>query len=290
MRWGYTYGWQGWVWGGLLFLFGCATTRPLSEPLALPSLPRTYEVRAGHCVIFSDQQVDSRHPLLRQIETLPDEICTELELPMCQQFVMVYLFANRHQYEAYMNCQYPELPNRRAYFMARIDKRRGNELCIYSFWGNHLEEDLRHELTHATLHSVLKNVPMWLDEGLAEYFETPREAKGANKTHLAELRKQEELGNPVWPLLEQLEKLSEVQQMTTADYRASWSMVHWLLRGSPEGRRVLLRYLQRLRVEEKPPPFLPLLRNMTPRFEEAVREHLKLMTPTHSHRPSWLGV
>ncbi|GIT30210.1 MAG: hypothetical protein Ct9H300mP1_22560 [Planctomycetaceae bacterium] len=32
-------------------------------------------------------------------------------------------------------------------------------------------EDLRHEFTHGVLHSSLKRVPLWLDEGLAEYFE-----------------------------------------------------------------------------------------------------------------------
>jgi hypothetical protein len=284
---GRTHGGKTWVWGALLFLQGCTTARPPLEPLALPSLPRTHEVRAGQCVIISDQPLDSRHPLLRQIESLPDEICQELQLPSCRQFVMVYLFADRQQYEAYMNCQFPGLPNRRAYFMARTDSRRGEELCIFSFWGSHLEEDLRHELTHATLHSVLKNVPMWLDEGLAEYFELPREAKGAHRAHLAELSKDEELGNPAWPSLQHLEKLTEVHQMTAADYRASWSMVHWLLRGSPQGRQVLLKYLQRLRSDENPPPFALPLRTVAPHFADAVREHLKLMTPVATHRFAW---
>ena len=36
-----------------------------------------------------------------------------------------------------------------------------------------LAVDLRHETTHAVLHGLLPMVPLWLDEGLAEYFEAP---------------------------------------------------------------------------------------------------------------------
>ena len=44
--------------------------------------------------------------------------------------------------------------------------------------------DLRHELTHALLHGVLQDVPLWLDEGLAVYFELPPANEGVNPHHL----------------------------------------------------------------------------------------------------------
>ena len=40
--------------------------------------------------------------------------------------------------------------------------------------GDRLEEDLRHEATHALLHVAVGDLPLWLDEGLAEYFEVHR--------------------------------------------------------------------------------------------------------------------
>lgn len=272
-----------WVWGGMLFLLGCTTTRPEFEPLALPSLPKAHEVRSGQCVIISDQPCSAQHPLLRSIETLPDEICRELQLPSCQQVIMVYLFADRQRYEAYMHCQFPELPNRRAFFIAHSDPRRGDELCIYTYWGEQLQEDLRHELTHATLHSVLRNVPMWLDEGLAEFFESPRNTNGLHATHLKELAFGNELADPTWPPLECLEKLTAVQYMTTADYRASWGIVYWLLRATPQGRAALLHYLQRLRGTDKPPPFKPQLQQVLPQFAEAVRDHMQRLRPVVTH-------
>lgn len=275
-------------WGICLFVLGCATARPALPPPTLPSLPQAHEVRAGQCILLSDVPIPPHHALLRQLESLPEEICRELHLPACTHFVQVYLFADRKRYEAYMNYSYPELPYRRAFFIARAGSRFGEELCIFTFWGDHVQEDLRHELTHATLHSVLKNVPMWLDEGLAEYFETPTEARGTNREHITELAKTQELNQPTWPDLAHLEKLVDVQQMNAADYRASWGLVHWLLRASPQGRTLLLHYLQQLRQDAPPPVFGPRLRQAIPHYEDAVRQHLRTLHPVTAQRFSCL--
>ena len=61
---------------------------------------------------------------------------------------------------------FPELPPRRAFFLAQGDQR-----IVYTYLGPRLEEDLRHEATHALLRGRFGDVPLWLDEGLAEYFE-----------------------------------------------------------------------------------------------------------------------
>ena len=89
--------------------------------------------------------------------------------------MQVYLFEDRDAYERFMQSRYPNLPRRRAFFVAQPrGVGGGDDLLVYTFWGERIRQDLRHELTHALLHSVLKDVPLWLDEGLAEYFELPR--------------------------------------------------------------------------------------------------------------------
>ena len=45
--------------------------------------------------------------------------------------------------------------------------------AVYAYRHPELPIDLRHECTHALLHANLPMVPLWLDEGLAEYFEMP---------------------------------------------------------------------------------------------------------------------
>ena len=40
-------------------------------------------------------------------------------------------------------------------------------------------------MAHGYLHSAFPSIPLWLDEGLAEYFETPRGDAGLNGRHVA---------------------------------------------------------------------------------------------------------
>ena len=148
-------------------------------------------------------------------------------------------------------------------------------------------EDLRHELTHALLHSVLKGVPLWLDEGLAEYFEVPPENQGINFGHLDQIRRGEHgLFNPD---LGRLEQISQVQHMSPAEYRESWAWVHLMLRGRPEGKVVLLKYLQQLRATENPGPLAPALAKLYPAPDYALAKHVLILDraprpPAHASR------
>src|SRR5438034_4869221 len=115
-----------------------------------------------------------------------------------------------------MRAKYPELPKRRAFFVAQPRSVGGAEdLMVYTYWGERIQQDLRHELTHALLHSVLKDVPLWLDEGLAECYEMPAAWKGVNYQHLEQLRRGPQ--GPAKVDLARLEQLTDVQQMTPAE-------------------------------------------------------------------------
>ena len=120
------------------------------------------------------------------------------------------------------------------------------------------------------MHSVLKDVPLWLDEGLAEFFELPADASGVNPKHLEELRK-----NPFTPDMVRLEQMTQVAQMTPAEYRESWAWVHFMLRGSPPGRQVLLAYLQQLRSTPNAGSLAVRLTPAVPQAPEALLAHLK---------------
>ena len=78
-----------------------------------------------------------------------------------------------------MTQQFPQFPERRAFFV-ESDTR----LAIYAYWGDRVAEDLRHEVTHGYLHTMVPHLPLWMDEGLAEYFEVPRGQRGFNRPHL----------------------------------------------------------------------------------------------------------
>ena len=133
-----------------LSLFGCQTIqRP--APIALPAR-RTLE--SEHLLVRSDMKLPKNHKLLRELDSLRDEISETLQLPVQKQPVTVYLFSDEVRYAQYLHVRYPKLPPRRAYFVGTA-----KELAVYTFWGEKIQEDLRHEYTHGVLHASLQDVP-----------------------------------------------------------------------------------------------------------------------------------
>jgi uncharacterized protein DUF1570 len=248
-----------------------ANARLEREPLA--GAPAKYSFRVSQFLFYSDFEVPRHAPLFKELSGLREEVFRELQLPPSNTLIQVFLFEDKERYERFMQSKYPDLPKRRAFFVAQ-PRRLGNteDLIVYTFWGDRIQQDLRHELTHALLHSVLKDVPLWLDEGLAEYFEVPAGSKNVNFQHLDTLRH-----GPTGPVrcdLERLERLSEVQQMAPAEYREAWAWTHLMLRSTPQARQILLAYLQELRTNSRPGPLKPRLAQVYLSLDDALQRHL----------------
>lgn len=251
--------------------------------IAPPALPgKAGAHRVSQFVFYSDVPLKATSPLFAELSSLRDQIFHDLRLPPSNTVVQVYLFDDQNRYERYMRYRYPELPKRRAFFVAHPGTPGGpRELLVFTFWGEHLRQDLRHELTHALLNSALKEVPLWLDEGLAEYFELPPERDGVNSLHLDAFRRGEVAAN-----LAALEQLDQVSQMGRAQYQEAWAWVHLMLRGQPAGRQVLLAYLQELRGSEPARPLLPRLQAVYGEPSLALAGHLNALgMPAASIRP-----
>jgi hypothetical protein len=243
--------------------------------------------RVSQFVFHTDIDLKKEHVLLSDLEKLSEQVFTELALPHSTTLIQVYVFENVDRFRGYMNWKDPTLPDRRAFF---IEPQAGSEegLIVYTYWSDRATEDLRHELTHALLHSVLKVVPLWLDEGLAEYFQLPPERKGLNFTYLNLLRNKTD---PFVPNLPRLEGLTQIQQMTPPEYRESWAWVHFMLRSSPEARKVFLDYVHSMRTTAEPGLLHGRLTAAITSPEEAFLKHLeKLDTgkpvnePAEKHR------
>jgi hypothetical protein len=242
--------------------------------------PGKYSVRASQYVFLSDFEIKRDLPLFQELSDLREQVYKELQLPPANSVVQVFIFEDRDRYERFMHAKYPDLPKRRAFFVAQPHSVGGPEdLYVYTYWGERVREDLRHELTHALLHSVLKDVPLWLDEGLAEYFELPTERLGVNPRHLEQIRR-----GGFQPNLVRLEQLGQVQQMTPLEYREAWAWVHWMLRGKPEAKAALLAYLGQLRSNPMPGPLQPALAKVFPSPEEALEKHLEQIEPATAQR------
>jgi hypothetical protein len=249
-------------------------------PPAAPAVPSRYTFRLPPYSFLSDVELQPDAPVFRDLAKLRDQVYKELQLPPGNAVVQVYLFDSKERYEAFMQARYPGLPARRAFFVAQARTLGGPEdLMVYTAWGGNTQQDLRHELTHALLHSVLKDVPLWLDEGLAEYFELPPESQGVNPSHLEQLRGGNGMGGLFKPDLARLEALGEVKSMNRPEYREAWAWAHLLLRTTPEAKAVLTAYLQQLRTTPNPGPLRPRLLDALPDPEAAFEGHLAALDP-----------
>jgi hypothetical protein len=231
------------------------------------------EFRVSQFVFLHDFPLDRKLPLFQELAALREQVNRDLQLPPSNTPIFVHLFENQQRYETFMQGKYPKLPKRRAFFVADTPRfGAGEQLLVYTYWGDRINQDLRHELTHALLHSVLKDVPIWLDEGLAEYFELAPGWKGINYQHLAQLRRGP--SGPFNPDMARLEGLSEVSDMTPTEYRESWAWVHLMLHSKAEARRVLIGYLRELRTNPHPGAMRSRLAPLYPSLDEALQAHL----------------
>lgn len=239
------------------------------------ALPAKHSLRVSQFVFLADFKLREDQPIFRELAELRDQVYKELQLPASSTVIQVYLFEDKERYKRFIHAKYPDLPERRAFFVAQPRGMGVEDLLVYTYWGDQVQQDLRHELTHALLHGVLKDVPIWLDEGLAEYFELTPQRKGVNLAHVSKLRGGSD--GPLHPNLSRLEQLSKVEDMHPAEYQESWAWVHLMLHSTPEAKAVLLQYLQRLRTTEKPGPLQPSLAAVLPDAEEALLNHLALL-------------
>ena len=248
-----------WLAAVSLAVAGClSNTRNVAEP------PVRHSVQAERFTLLSDVPLKKDHWLIDDLERLERHIVSGLSLPEPSREVVVHVFASRREYESFLASSYPQLPSRRAYFVGT--PRR---LAVYTFWGDRIQEDLRHEFTHGILHSSLKRVPLWLDEGLAEYFEVVGPKPGGVNTEYSD-RLAAAVANGWQPDLERLEQLEHVADMQRVDYEQAWAWVHFLLHGHPRGPEVLRRYLGNLAER----PYAGLL---GPRIEESIPDADRLL-------------
>ncbi len=211
------------------------------------------ELKLGRFEIHSDFDITSASPLSPELAQLSNDVCSVLELGSCDKPVHVVLFESQHEYQRYMRNYFPQLPERRALFIQ--DRGPG---MLFAHWHADWASDLRHEITHALLNDSSHPLPLWLDEGLAEYFEVERTRRFDGCEYLAVVN--ERCVQGLVPSLKQLEEINDLPQFNEAHYRDSWAWVHFLIHRSSTTRKLLVKYLANSRVGVEQ---LPLSRQLS---------------------------
>ena len=253
------------IFAAALFVAGCSTLSPQGKTL----VPTRFQTRTGPYAVFTNGPLDADTPAIRHLSSLQHELERSLgwRVDPEQAPVEVYILDDGEAFSHFLKFHYPDLPPRRAFFLAQGERR-----VVYTFNSDRLEEDLRHEATHALLHAGVSDLPLWLDEGLAEYFEVPEDRDGLNEEHLRRLPR--DLAEGWTPDLKRLESLVEVRRMTPRDYRESWLWVHYLLHGPKRDRADLLAYLADLHDDANAQPLSARLEDRRQTRDARLLAHL----------------
>ena len=244
-------------------------------------LPRRSEVNSGQLVIHADFPLAEQHRLVRDLENLRADVSQALDMPISDEPVHLYLFENPQRYDAFVARQFPTFPARRAFFV-----ETDTTLAVFAAWQDRIAEDLRHETTHGYVHAVVPTIPLWLDEGVAEYFEVPRAEGGVHRGHVAHLAGR--ILEGTWrPDLARMEALASAGELSQDHYAEAWCWVHWLLRTTPERRRLLQDNLAAIRRDTKAAPLSVAIRHApgTPAdLAVALRAHVESLAAASGQR------
>jgi hypothetical protein len=248
----------------MLVAGGCAGS--LAQRLTPPD--RNMLVR-DQLVIHSDFLLAAHHRMFEDLIAQRADLCRRLALPTSDEPIHVYLFEGGDRFKGFMRLHYPNFPERRAFFV-----ENDTNLAVYAQWGDRMGEDLRHEVTHAYLHAVVPSIPLWLDEGIAEFYEAPRSQQGINRPDLERFMMRIEAEH--WlPDLHRLELLAGSQDMTQDDYAEAWAWVYFLTNSEPECLDLLRGYLADLRRNGATRPLSVRLSAMLRRPEAAMVEYIR---------------
>lgn len=184
-------------------------------------------------VIRADYRVENPSTILAELSELQTELTEKLGVQPATEWIELYLFRDQHSFQDYVSRQFPGFESRRALFI----QGRGPAMVL-AYRGENLGTDVRHETTHALLRAHTARLPLWLDEGLAEYFELSPEQRRSDAQHDPKL--QAAMRKPEWPRLTKLERETDVKRFDQRDYVAARTWARYLIDG-PSDVQIQLR-------------------------------------------------
>lgn len=206
--------------------------------------------------------------LFQELSSLELELQRTLAVPPAAQSIDVFLLEDKKRHQELLSQLFPQVPYRRALYV-----QRGGRGSVYAYRHSEVAVDLRHECTHALLHTNLAMVPLWLDEGLAEYFEMPAQLRAFDHPHFKKLRWNLRFG--IIPDIEALEGFQDLSEMGGPEYRYSWAWAHFMLHGPLPVHRTLVRYLADIRRGNPPGTLSARLHQTTPQLKQQLVAHFK---------------
>lgn len=179
------------------------------------------------------------------------DLSERLSLPPMQAAITVRIFDDAQAWQTYFKKENFAMAYRRSLFLNNktlVLKSSQKNPVIFIYLSPKFDQDLRHESVHAYLQSVFeKPVPLWLDEGLAEYYENATDPI-YNESWFE--RTCARIENGQMKKIKQLEAMTDPARMQNNEYSDSWAWACFLLHGPQEIRAVLVQYAKDLSVKK----------------------------------------
>ena len=193
---------------------------------------------------------------------------------------MVYVFGTRKTFEQFLPLRNGKPVQLGGYFQRGADT---NAIALSTEGFSESAPVIYHEYTHLLLGNAMRAVPVWLNEGLAEYYSTYRlrpDGKGADighaiARHLALLRER------FIPLTELLAVNYSSDLYNEGDrrsifYAESWALTHFLMTELPSGQDLINQFAGTIAGGARPDQAFASTFGMTP---AAFEPKLKVVRP-----------
>jgi tetratricopeptide (TPR) repeat protein len=220
-------------------------TRALRGPL----WSKAFEYKSEHYTVSSD--INQR--ICFEAASLLEKFYTKFNLhlrhvpPQEKRVFRVFLFSGRAGYDAYTRDLIGQEKKNTAGLYSGLVK----QLLIWNLPDfENMMRTIRHEGFHQYLDRLTSDAPVWLNEGLAEYYEGSKLVKGAwsdgeiQGAHLETLAK-----SGLVPLAEFVHIRPAAfysEKLVHEAYAEAWAFVHFLLSSGPENKKVFDQLLDLL--------------------------------------------
>ena len=258
---------------------------PNNRPVTLEEMP-DWQLMHSEELPFGDYFIDTRlvgavryhadfslekeYDILRELSCIQKDLSQYLAIGHPKETIEVFFFSSKDSYRKFLANELPEAPQDR---QALYVKQSAPGMVVI-LRGPDIKEDLRHEMTHAFLHACMPYVPLWLDEGLAEYFEKPRETRARVNPYFTSVSRKITFSQV--PSMSRLEKMKYFDQMGNNEYCEAWSWVHFMIHHSRETHQMLAGYIRLLAERgDKTPPLEPYLTKTVTDPKKAYLDHFR---------------
>ncbi len=213
------------------------------------------EVRTPHFVVTSDARRGRVRDVTLELERMVSALAQVVPLaPRSHLPTAVYLFASDSEFEDY--CGATAGRSCAGLSGLFLPGQYGDYLLVSGGRSQEVRGIACHELTHAFLRNSSAYLPVWLNEGMAEFWSSfsvvGKDVRigRPDEQHLALLRTQGLL--PLASVLAVTYESPEynLPSRRPAFYAQAWLLTHYLLLGKPDGRAMLGQYLARLQAGE----------------------------------------